>query len=244
VALNSLVQPEGEFVTAPESDGTNDFAYWSVTENGQETAKCYDREFMLRITGDCTVTACYGAVANAVTISDPAYSREQTTDANGKNVDMLYADFILAYMEKNGKLLNPAYENHTDDDYQTGLIVEYDTNIKLEKADESGAKLSEQEKVVYPDGDVLSAADAKTLANGGTLSNTDHRYICYSVANDKYNNHNRVDRAISFVNSEAARHMVLRAYYYVWNKTTGTFEMTDPVYFYLYDIGNSVSSSQ
>ena len=102
----------------------------------------------------------------------------------------------------------------------------------------------EREFTFYPDSDVLSAQNAQTLASGGTLSGTDHRYICCSVANDKYNNHNRVDKAISFVNSEMTRHMVLRAYYYVWNKTTGAFEITDPVYFYLYDIGNSVSSKQ
>ena len=67
-------------------------------------------------------------------------------------------------MEENGKLLNPKYANHTEDDYQTGLIVEYDTDIKLEKADQPGATLADNEKVVYEDGDVLSAADAQTLA--------------------------------------------------------------------------------
>lgn len=244
VAINSPVMVGGDFVEAPESDGENPFAYWSVEENGKETARCYDRKFNLRITGDCTVTACYGTTAKAITISDAVYSREQTTDASGNNVDKLYADFILAYMEENGKLLNPAYADHTEDDYRTGLIVEYDTSIRLEKEDQPGATLSDEEKVVYPDGDVLSEADAQTLAQGGTPSGAKHRYICYSIANDAYNNYNRVDRAVSFINSATARHLVLRAYYYVWNKTTGTFEMTDPVYFYLYDIGNSTRDTQ
>ena len=97
---------------------------------------------------------------------------------------------------------------------------------------------------MYPEGDKLSDSDAKTLVGGGALSDTAHSYLAFSVANSAYNNHNRVDRAISFINSETARHLVLRAYYYVWNKTTGEFEMTDPVYFYLYDIGNSVGSAQ
>lgn len=250
VKLNSLVMPEGAFVEAPESDGSNSFAYWLVQDadspiddgNGgttyKEVAKCFDRQFNLRVTGNYIVTACYGATAKAITISDPAYTREQYTDESGKNVDKLYADFILAYMEDNGLLLN----TQSPDAYQTGLIVEYDSSIRLSKEDEPGAKLSSEDKTVYyPDGDKLSNDDAQKLASGKTLSDPAHSYIVYDVANDMYNNHNRVDRAIAFSNTENARHFVLRAYYYVWNKTTDSFEMTEPVYFYLYDIGNSVN---
>ena len=251
VTLNSLVMPEGAFVQAPESDGSNSFAYWLVEDADsptafdnegkptkyKEVAKCFDREFNLRVTGNYIVTACYGATAKAITISDPAYTREQYTDESGKNVDKLYADFILAYMDDNGLLLN----TQSPDAYQTGLIVEYDSNIRLEKEDAPGSVLGEEEKVYYPDGDKLSNDDAKKLASSKTLSNPAHSYIVYDVANDMYNNHNRVDRAIAFSNTENARHFVLRAYYYVWNKTTDSFEMTEPVYFYLYDIGNSVN---
>lgn len=245
VGINSLVKPNGNFVEAPETDGGNPFAYWSVKEKatGKEIAKGYNREFDLRVTGNITVTACYEAEAQKLFISDPDYTREQTTDAKGNKTDTLYVDFILAYMEKDGKLLNPSYQNKTTDTYKTGVIVEYDQNIMLSKADQPGAVLGDTEKVVYPDGDKLSKANAQKLANGEALSGTNHRYICYSVDNNKYNNRNRVDRALPFVNSETARHLVLRAYYYVWNQTKGTFEMTDPVYFYLYDIGNSVKKS-
>lgn len=244
VPINSLVQTDGGFITAPEKDSSGDFAYWKVEVDGKETAKCYDREFNLRVTGDSKITACYGANAKAITISEAKYSREQTTNENGNYSDILYADFILAYMENNGKLLNPKYDNHTTDDIKTGVIVEYDMGIQLQKEDEPGAILNDNEKVVFDAGDVLSNSDAQKLANGETLSGTDHKYFNFAVTNDKYNNHNRVDKVLSFVNSEATRHMVLRAYYYVWNQTTQTFEMTKPVYFYLYDIGNSVSQSQ
>ena len=219
--------PNGKFVEAPESDNGNPFAYWSVKETaaGKEIAKCFDRAFDLRATGDITVTACYEAeaqrvfISDALFISDASYSREQTKDAAGQPVDKLYADFILAYMEKDGKLLNPKYDNAVTDNYKTGLIVEYDPNIMLTKQDEDGETLSDDDKTtaVYPSGDVLSNENAKKLANGETLTGTEHRYFCYAVANDKYNNHNRVDRVISFINSEPARHLVLRAYYYVWN---------------------------
>ena len=213
--------PNGKFVEAPESDNGNPFAYWSVKETaaGKEIAKCFDRAFDLRATGDITVTACYEAEAQRVFISDASYSREQTKDAAGQPVDKLYADFILAYMEKDGKLLNPKYDNAVTDKYKTGLIVEYDQNYMIKKENVPGGVLTDEDKaeVVYPGGDKLSAEDAKTLVNGETLTGTEHRYFCYAVANDKYNNHNRVDRVISFINSEPARHLVLRAYYYVWN---------------------------
>ena len=240
VPLNSLVTVNEEFITAPETDGVNPFAYWTVVKDGKEVAKCFDREFDLRITCDCTVTACYSAVAKAVTISDAVYTREQTTDKDGKVTDRLYADFILAYMEKDGKLLNQKYDNATTDSYKTGLIMEYDNNIKLDKEDKPGATLQDDEKVVYGEGDKLSPEDAKKLVEGKALENPDHSYRVYAVSNDKYNNHNRVDKAILFNNTENVRHLVFRAYYYVWNETTGNFEMTDPVYFYMYDIGNSV----
>ncbi|MER2081114.1 MAG: hypothetical protein ABS876_06280 [Ruminococcus sp.] len=249
VKLNSLVMPNGKFVEAPESDGGNPFAYWSVkeTDTGKEIAQCYDRAFDLRATGNITVTACYGAEAQRLFISDASYTREQTRDAAGNLVDKLYADFILAYMEKDGKLLNPKYDNAVTDNYKTGLIVEYDQNIMLKKEDAAGGTLSEQDKaeVVYPDGDKLSVANAKKLAEGETLSDTTHRHFCFTVTNDKYNNHNRVDKAIPFINSATARHLVLRAYYYVWNTDDEDgFKLTEPVYFYLYDIGNSIRQTQ
>ena len=92
VKLNSLVMPNGKFVEAPESDGGNPFAYWSVkeTDTGKEIAQCYDRAFDLRATGNITVTACYGAEAQRLFISDASYTREQTRDAAGNLVDKLY----------------------------------------------------------------------------------------------------------------------------------------------------------
>ena len=84
--------PNGKFVEAPESDGGNPFAYWSVkeTDTGKEIAQCYDRAFDLRATGNITVTACYGAEAQRLFISDASYTREQTRDAAGNLVDKLY----------------------------------------------------------------------------------------------------------------------------------------------------------
>ena len=60
--------------------------------------------------------------------------------------------------------------------------------------------------------------------------------------NASYNNKNRVDKAVRFNNTENFRHYVFRAYYYVIDDN-GNTELSDPVYFYLYDIGNSVSAT-
>ncbi|MBQ9248208.1 MAG: hypothetical protein IJ171_06445, partial [Ruminococcus sp.] len=266
--LNSLVQPDGKFIEAPEKDGDNDFACWIVTDKDEpikneqgeitgykEVARCFSREFNLRVTGNYIVTAYYEAAANALYINEPEFSRQQYTDANGNLVDRLYADFILAFMEKNGLLLNEKYGQNIDGDgnnisdiYRTGLILEYDSAIMLEKADETGAILSDEEKAaanaLYNANDVLNSDDAKALVQGSfTSTGTTRRYVNYTIKNTSYNNKNRLDKSISFGNSYAARHLVMRAYYYVYNTQTEKIEMTAPVYFYLYDIGNSEAKS-
>ena len=249
VKINDLAMTGGEFVEAPEKDGSNNFAYWSVTEGNtnKEIAKCYDRKFNLRITCDCTVTACYGAASNAVTISDPKFTREQYTDSTGKPIDKLYADFILAYMNKEGVMLNPAYSGNAEvsNQYKTGLILEYDTNIKLDKEDVAGGNVNDVDLTVYyPSGDVLNKSTALKLARGITTSDAAHRYFKYDISNSNYNNRNRIDKSVSFNNSYSARHLVLRAYYYVWNTAETdedkAIELTEPVYFTFYNIGNSI----
>lgn len=243
VQLNSQVMPNGRYVQAPNTDSSGKpFAYWFVEENGREVAKCYDRNFNLRITGDSIVTACYGETAKSVTISNAEYSREQYTDPKtNKPVDKLYADFIAAYMDKQGTMLNPAYTAtpNVATPYQTGLIIQYSQNQKVTKPDEPGAKLAEGDKKVFPQSDVLTKENAKLIAEGKTLNNG-YTYHVAAISNSKYNNRNRINKPLSFNNTESARHLVLCAYYYVLNTKTNDFEMSEPVYFYLYDIGNSV----
>ena len=279
--LNQYATVNDEFIEAEEYDGENRFACWIVTDKDQplppgegdepfdgpiatddpdeevptrykEIARCYDRQFNLRVTGNYIVTAYYEEAANAVYINDPEFSRQQYTDDNGKQVDRLYADFILAFMEKNGLLLNPAYGRNIDKDgnnisdtCKSGLILEYDPDIKLVKPDAAGETLSDAEKeaayALYTEDDVLTEEDAIDLVTDSAPSLSDgHRYVNYTIRNSSYNNKNRLDKSISFGNSSAIRHLVMRAYYYVYDPTSETIEMTAPVYFYLYDIGNSV----
>ncbi len=250
VKLNSLVKKDGKFITAEKTLGGSDFAYWLINKAGtnKEVAKCYSAEFNYRVTADIDVIAYYGAKAKSITISDPKFTREQTDDGNGNITDKLFTDFILSYMEDNGKLFNPstaASEGvETLEGYESGLVVEFDSTIKLERKDETGHKLTDEEKVIFPAEDTVSKNTIISFINGEkpTLPST-RTLINLPVNNSSYNNKNRVNKVLDFNNSENARHTVLRAYYYVIDKD-GNVELTDPVYFYLYDIGNSDSSTE
>lgn len=245
VKLNSLAKDsEGKFIQAPEKSGDNSFGYWSVVENDKEIARCYNRDFNLRVTGNYKITAMYTTAASVLSISDPRYTRQQY-DSNGNKVDKLQVDFLLAYMESNGLLLNSDLASQNG--YSSGIVVEYFDDCKIDKDDEIGGTLTDDDKakVVLPE---TAESALKTFIESASNSSTNEKQhlLKYTVPNSYYNNKNRVDRAIKFNNSEGARHMVFRAYYYV-SHTEGdqmVTELTEPVTFYLYDIGNSQSTTE
>ena len=187
--------------------------------------------------------AYYGDKAKSISISDAVYSRELSTDANGRVTDKLFADFILSYMNDSGRLFNPeeAQKEGAEvlEGYTSGLIVEFDSNIKLAKEDVSGHELNDEEKVVFPADDAVNKDTIISFINGEEPTIPDTRTLLnLPVNNSNYNNKNRVYKVLSFNNTETARHIVMRAYYYV-KDAEGNVELTDPVYFYLYDFGNS-----
>lgn len=245
VTLNSLAKDnEGKFIQAPETSGGKSFAYWSVEENGEEIAKCYSRDFNLRVTGNYKITALYTEKATVLSISDPRYTRQQY-DSNGDKVDKLQVDFLLAYMESNGLLLNS--ESAAEQGYNSGIVVEYFDDCAIEKEDEIGGTLTDDDKarVILPETD-NSALKSFVESSSNSSTNEKQHLLKYIVPNSYYNNKNRVDRVINFNNSEDARHMVFRAYYYVSHKEgeNTITELTAPVTFYLYDIGNSQSNTE
>ncbi len=213
----------------------------------KELAKCYSRQFNSRVTADIDVVAYYGDRAKSITISDASFSREQTNDGKGNVSDKLFADFILSYMEDNGKLFNSTVAEREEvgvlEGYTSGLIVEFDSEIKLEREDQKGYKLTDEEKVVFPANDAVNKNTIISFIKGNNpvVPNT-RTLLNLPVSSSSYNNKNRVNKALSFNNTENARHTVLRAYYYV-KDAEGNVQLTDPVYFYLYDIGNSEASS-
>lgn len=234
------------YYTAPEKNGDAEFSHWLVEEDGREVAKCYSHAFNLRIAGNYTITAIYGTKSESLTISDANYTREQFTDSTGSTTtDYLYADFIVAYMDSNGVLLN----GELGTGYKTGLVVEFDKYIKVNVDDVAGGKLTDEQKITFTDEQNLDDATIKSFVESGDSSyvfdpdgDNDKNRVLYNfeIDNANYNNKNRLDFYVRFKNTEANRHYVMKAYYYVIDPA-GNYSITEPVYFYLYDIGNSVS---
>lgn len=235
-----------EFYTAPaEKDGVS-FAYWLVEENGKEVAKCYSNEFNLKILGNYTITAFYSNdKTSSLTIDGPSYTREQFTDETGKvKSDYLYVDFIVAYMDSYGILLNGDLAEKKK--YHTGLIVEFDKNQKVPDKDVENAKLEGSlTDYAYEDYSGIEAIATNSEKTSGSLTVDGTRAIYkFEIDNRGYNNKNRIDYYVKFNNTKNFRHYVMKAYYYVYytDKNGNTvFQKTDPVYFCLFEIGNSTA---
>ena len=272
VDRNSFAKIDGEFVVADpeikinvEENGEQveksiPFAYWKIedanspikNDSGEitgykEIEKCFSLEFNYRVTQDIRVIPYYSADnVHVISIGDPEFTREQFTDENGDvKTDLLYADFILSYFDREKMIL---FNGASGKDYQSGLLLEFDKEIKLDKADEKGATLSADDIKYFDSDKLISEENLKKFISGDEQTKTkisedypNRMLFKFNVNNDSYNNKNRIDKALSFNNTENFRHYVFRAYYYVV-QPDGTVELSDPVYFYLYDIGNSIIS--
>lgn len=235
------------FYTAPaENNEGVSFAYWLVKENGKEVARCYANEFNLKILGKYTITAVYADEKNSsLSIVGPTYTREQfTDDAGNVKSDYLYVDFIVAYMNSYGILLNGDLAK--DMDYHTGLIVEFDRNIKVTDEDAENAKLSKPlTDYAYDDYSGIDAIATSSEKTSGSLTVDGNRALYkFEIDNAGYNNKNRIDYYVKFNNTKSFRHYVMKAYYYVYytDKNGKTvFQKTAPVYFCLFEIGNSTA---
>lgn len=246
-------------ITVEETNGDSiekTFQYWAViateenknitetiTEdnigNYRVSAKCFSTMFNIRITDHCVIVPIYSVnqSEDVAFISDAQYSREQYT-VSGKDYDYIYADFIVAYMERSGILLN----SEEAEGYQSGILVEYDKNIKVGKENILGEKLSDEDKKEFAPEQILSDTQIETFISNGSRDGIDvnRKLVKFNIDNSLYNNKNRLDYYVRFNNTnENFRQYVYRAYYYVIDDT-GEVTLSDPVYFYLYDIGNSV----
>lgn len=250
IALNSYLKKNDQFITAADSAS---FKYWKVVRTDdldREVAKCFSPTFNLVIADNYTITAVYdGKASSSVTIGDANYTREQYTDASGKPVDRLYADFIVAYM-------NQSHTKITDNPgkYHTGIIIEVDAKAKITVGEDG--KPSNYKEVEFTSVNIEdcatgtgTGADIKadgyanvvTIDDGGGNS---HKRIIYKheIDNTKYNNFNRLDYFVSFKNTPSNRLFVMKATYYVYYTGDNgeiVYEESLPVYFNLYDIGTS-----
>lgn len=247
---NYLKNDNNEFYRAPDAnaDGTP-FAYWLVvtTKDGKEVAKCYANEFNLKIVDHYTITAVYEETReSSLTISEPKYTREQFTDESGNvKSDYLYVDFIVAYMNSNGILLNGELAT----DYHTGLIVEFDRNIKVDDQNVDDAKLTKPlTEYKYEDYDhtkLQNIATDDTKESGSLTVDGTRALYKFEINNADYNNKNRIDYFVKFDNkNKSFRRYVMKAYYYVYYTDSNgktVYQQTEPVYFCLFETGNSTA---
>lgn len=250
--LNSYIKDEtsGDFYKTAANLGTKKFLYWSVVnDKNLEVARCYSEYFTLRITDNVTITPVYGEeLSSYLSIGNATYTREQYTEG-GKNYDYLYADFIVAYMSADSELLNQS------SDYKTGVIVELNQNAKVTQDNVNDGKTFDEVGSTVNYAGITFVSSEDQIKNLATGSSTQSNYknsegvnnIAYKfeINNAGYNNKNRLDYYVKFKNSKAYRSYVMKAYYYVYkvdesgNMVEGSYEVTEPVYFNLYNIGNS-----
>ena len=230
-----------------QATGEN-FAYWSVftSDDGKEVSRCYYKSFNLRIYDNYTIVAVYNVEREPlISISKPYYTRDKVVDDSGNvTSDSLKAHFTVAYMNSYGILLNGDLAK--DMDYHTGLIVEFDRNIKVTDEDVENAKLSKPlTDYAYDDYSGIDAIATSSEKTSGSLTVDDTRAIYkFEIDNSGYNNKNRIDYYVKFNNTKNFRHYVMKAYYYVYytdKKGNTVFKKTAPVYFCLFEIGNSTA---
>lgn len=242
-----LTNPDTDaFYTAPAENEGVSFAYWLVKENGKEVARCYANEFNLKILGNYTITAVYANEKDSsLSIVGPTYTREQfTDDAGNVKSDYLYVDFIVAYMNSYGILLNGDLAK--DMDYHTGLIIEFDRNIKVTDEDAENATLSKPlTDYAYDDySGIEDIAKNSDKTSGSLTVDGDRALYKFEIDNAGYNNKNRLDYYVKFNNTKSFRHYVMKAYYYVYytnDQGEIVYQQTEPVYFCLFEIGNSTA---
>lgn len=253
VKHNTFLYADTEKETFYSAEGNN-FLYWIVYEMGtkNEVAKCYTKDFALRIVDDYDIVAIFGESEkeDSLTIGEATYTREQYTDSTGNvKSDYVYADFLVSFMsDEYIKLNSEAADSYPK--YHTGIIVEMSQGSVL--PDE--LDFDENGKVNYSDITFESDANAiMTSATSGESGLTKYKYndtdsrkvYNFIIDNTKYNNYNRLDYYVKFNNTESNRKYVMKAYYYVYQTGENgdiiedSYQITDFVYFNLYDIGTS-----
>lgn len=235
-----LTKEDGSFYSCDDPK----FSYWIVYEFGtnKEVAKCFSKEFNLKIVDDYDIVAVFGDPAEtSMSIGTPTYSREQYTDEAGNKYDYLYADFIVSVMDSKYTLLNSTSDSDPVQ-YRTGLMVEISQNTKLDpntSTDYSDITFaSDDEKLMS------FATSGQTSTNRYAMDGDNRVVYNYTILNADYNNLNRLDYFVKFQNSAAMQLYVMKAYYYVYQVDANgdiipdSYQITEAVYFNLYQIAN------
>ena len=259
VDQNNKYDPQnGTMLVAPATDSNgNPFSYWLVTikegTEDKEVAKCYSLKFGLVILDDYTIKPVYGEITDSLTIADPKFTREQSTDADGSIVtDVLYADFVVAFMDSKYTQLNTTLPTDAIQ-YRSGVLVEIAQDAALNVTDGKITNPQDASTITFKS----NRETLQDIAINGTERISNYRVDGYgrkvikqTIDNCYYNNFNRVDVFFAFKNSVSNQKYVMKAYYYVYQVDAngkpieGSFKMTDgSLYFNLYNIGNSEVST-
>lgn len=235
-----------------------------VKTGEKEYARCYNRFFSLTIPEDSYIEAVYEYESgeengDIAAIREPVFTREiSNADANGNFImnngkvvttDVIYADFVVSYMTENyGVQLNT---DEDKDKFDTGVIMEFNQNVSI---DDNIASTITDKKFDSNIGTIKTNLNTYLSSGGfngknytnytaptnGTYSSTGKNALYYySIDNTKYNDLNRYDYFLKFNNTNTWRKRVMKAYYYVKEKSTGNITLSDPVYFAINVIGNS-----
>ena len=131
-------------------------------------------------------------------------------------------------------------------DYHTGLIIEFDRNIKVTDEDAENATLSKPlTEYAYDDySGIEDIAKNSDKTSGSLTVDGDRALYKFEIDNAGYNNKNRLDYYVKFNNTKSFRHYVMKAYYYVYytnDQGEIVYQQPQPVYFCLFEIGNSTA---
>ena len=236
-----VLDNENNFYVADESFNGKPFSYWEVVPCNVDRVIeiCSTRKYNYLVNCNCVIRAVYGSSKeNIALIGEPTYRK-----INDNGTSKLRATFTLQYFSSDGVLLSGSLAK----DYKVGLLTEFCNFVKITKEDEIGATLLPSEKIKFPESlntDIaeieknIKASKKQFVFDIDGDGKNDKCFNNFSIELNKFNNKNKIDFYVIFPNSEYYRHYVFRAYFYVINDK-GEFLMSEPTYFYCYDIGNS-----
>lgn len=215
-------------------------------DEGTDKIITYNAYYGYRVTRDIHIGYAKfdGELDFNVTLDEPVYGREQTTDQYGGNAtDKILVDYMINIVTPNfyghdgwtdapiykGETIEEnwngshvtieSYENVKNVDIEYGVIVEqFGASIKIDEKDENGfinaEKEAENRGYKTPVSDKAILEQAANLANEKFITNGNKAYIKYEAFND-ITNYNRVLFTIKYSNTESNRGRFFNVYGYV-----------------------------
>lgn len=228
---NTLVEYD-----APQYLNGEKFSYWYDETTGEIAA--YTSYYNYRIVENKVLRAVYGAEISqdwTPSINSVTYTREF-----GDNADTIYTDYLLAYNNKDGKILN---EWKTTDNIQYGLLVVRDSAYYIE----------DSSNVTYPDStneaikEKLELVAKRGSSAAFTVDSIKYNCYCYDLTDKTLTNFNRCDYYRMYDNkavvggSHYYREYAFTAVAYII--VNGEVFLSNPREVNFFDLGNEVPTT-